>query len=171
MMKRMIIILGSAFLLIVMLCVFLLVREKREEDMFVSSGGILNVCGKNITDKNVTIHYKPNSSYAELPLTEVLKNMEFDVKWLDDNTSHITLKDEMYILKLNPVSLTQAESDYEILLYAAPVGGRSFCKVVDRELILDDVTIMYVMSYMGIDVFVDINHNESIVYVDLREVK
>ena len=74
--------------------------------------GLLRINGIDITKENVMI----NSDYAELPLTEVMKNLDMKVNWVDDNTADITYKDNKYTLDLTKISLVEVEQYNNLLL-------------------------------------------------------
>ena len=121
--------------------------------------GLLKVNGVDITQNNVVIH----TDYAELPLIEVMKNLNMKIEWIDKSTAEITCKEKTYILNLSNVSLSEVGGDYNLLL--PPPGGNRFYMVLEKELILDSHTIKSTMYQMGIRIKIDINYKEQIVYI------
>ena len=121
--------------------------------------GLLRINGIDITKENVMI----NSDYAELPLTEVMKNLNMKVNWVDDNTADITYKDNKYTLDLTKISLVEVEQ-YNNLLLPSPGGKRSY-KVLKKELVLDSNTIKSAMFQIGVRIYIDINCKERIVSI------
>ena len=119
--------------------------------------GLLKMNGVNITSKNVMIH----RNYAELPLTEVMKNLGMNIYWIDRTTAEITYKDKLYTLNLSEVSLTEVGQNSNILL--PPPGGNRCYTVLEKELILDSNTIKSTLYQMGIKINIDINRKEQIV--------
>lgn len=100
-------------------------------------------------------------NYAELPLTEVMKNLGMNIYWIDRTTAEITYKDKLYTLNLSEVSLTEVGQNSNILL--PPPGGNRCYTVLEKELILDSNTIKSTLYQMGIKINIDINRKEQIV--------
>lgn len=121
--------------------------------------GFLKMNGFYITQENVIIH----SNYAELPLTEVMKNLNMKVDWCDKSTAEIAWKNKKYTLNLSKVSLIEVGQDSNLLL--PPPGGNRFYTVLEKELILDSNTIKSALYQMGIRVDIDINVDERIVHI------
>jgi hypothetical protein len=137
------------------------------ENMESGSVGALYVNGKKITDENVTIHYMPDySSYVKMPFTEVIKALGFDVEWISDSISHIIFMDKKYVLNLEDVSLV--EFGYNDNSIRPAPGGTLHFSVMEKELILDGVTVMYVIQKMGVDISVRFDLDEAIVYITKR---
>ena len=125
-----------------------------------STCGMLKMNGVNITSKNIMIH----SNYADLPLTEVMKNLNMSVDWIDKSTAEITYKDQKYILNLSNVSLIEVGENFNLL--SPPPGGKRFYTVLGKELILDSNTIKNTLYLMGIKISIDIIPKEQIVYIE-----
>lgn len=128
-----------------------------------NNSGMLNIYGNDITKENVTIHYIENASYADLPFTEVLKGLEFNVEWVDNNTANISYKDKKYLLDLTAVSLTEVGDDDNLIF--PPVGGPCTRIVLDRELILDSTTIKSAIEDMDKNIYIKFDHAKLIVYI------
>lgn len=124
--------------------------------------GTLYIHGSEITQENVTIHYIENLSYADLPFTEVLKGLGFNIEWVDDNTADISYKDKKYVLDLTAVSFTEVGSNSN--RFGVP-GSRMYYTISQKELILDSTTIQGALFLIGYDVFIDIDYDKSIVYI------
>ncbi len=127
--------------------------------------GTLYIYGNEITNENVTIHYRKNySSYCELPLIEILNGLGCHLKWRDDNTALIVYGEKEYILDLSDISLMEIDSVTDLIL---PVDGGSLSNpvVLDNELILPDVMICNILDEMGINVYIDFDLSEPKVYI------
>ena len=154
-----------------------------------NKNGILNVNGKDIASKNVTIRKEkfsnsvlpfPNSFIAkiselfskgyyyhtDLPLTEVLKGLGMNVEWIDNNIANITLNEKNYVLDLEEVSLIETGEKFNLI--SSTDGGRRAYKVLDKELILDDNTIKNALYLIGEMIDVRIDFDESVVYITER---
>lgn len=124
--------------------------------------GELIINGVAVTQENVVLH----SSYADLPLTEVMKSFNMEVNWIDENVAEITYEDKKYSLNLSEISLIEVEPDctnYN-LITPAP-GGRRHYTVLEKELILDSVTIKCALYKMGINIYIDVDRKEQIVSI------
>ena len=115
-----------------------------------SKEGTLNVNGKSLINVNVKIR----RDYAELPFTEVLKGLGYNVEWLDGNTAFITYQDEKYVLNLAEVSLVKDGHNSNIIIPAP--GSRGIkCEVLENELVIDSnslYNIMYTIKKVRISI-------------------
>ena len=155
-----IIILGGVFL-------FVWNRNKTIHKEIPEQRGILIINNKTNVTENIVIHFEKNANYADLPLTEVIKNLGMTVDWIDKNTAEIVCKDKKYSLNLSKVSLVEFEQNYN-LLSPVPGGKRSY-EILDKELILDSCTMKSALHQMGVKVDIVIDYNELIVYITKRE--
>ncbi len=116
----------------------------------------LYINGKEITNENVIFHYRNNhSSYVELPFIIVLKNLGFNIEWNNKNIAHISYNDVEYVLNIQDITLFMKNDNFNLI---SPVpGGERKYKVLDKELILDDITIKCALSFMGKKVNIDFN--------------
>lgn len=156
----------------------------------IITDGTLNVNGTDIISKNVSIRKQKFSNpvlprvrsfkvkikelfskeyyyYADLPLTEVLKSLGMSVEWVDGNTANVTYEDKKYVLNLTKVSMVEVGTTHNLI---APVpGSHRVHTVLDRELILDGLTIKLALQAMGVDINVTIDIDKSIVNITNRE--
>jgi len=131
-----------------------------------SQNGTLIINNGAAITENVVIHFKESYMYADLPFTEVMKELGMTVDWLDSDVAEITYNDEKYILNLAEVSLVKDGSDSNILI--PPPGCRIFdYKVLDKELILDSDTIHSIL-YTIRKINVSIDREKLIVYITER---
>ena len=129
-------------------------------EKFTTKNGMLNVNGKDIISENVKIH----KNYADLPFTDVLKALGFNVVWLNGNNAEIILNDKKYILNLAEVSFIEDGKNNNLIL--PPPGSRTYnCEVLEKELILDSVTVHSVMYLMKRKININIDHDKLIVYI------
>ena len=166
--KTLLYLISVTILLIIVGGVFVFKWNKNKEIQFQSENGILIVHNGTAITENVVIHLgKNHNSYADLPLTEVMKNFGMTVEWIDNDTAEVAYNGKKYTLKLSDISLIEFGDDYNLLL--PPIGGgKRTRKILDRELVLDSTTIIYTLMEMGIRIKVDINHDELIVYISER---
>lgn len=130
------------------------------------SAGTLIVNNKYTIADNVTIYYKENSSYNSLPLIEFLEILGADIEWIDEISANVTYKEKKYILNLNEVSLVEEGNSMNLILSAD--GWRREYTVLDRELLLDSVTVKCAFQFMGDRIYFRYDHDKSIVYVSVR---
>ena len=159
--KTIIYLTGFSLFIMIVGSIFWFVWDRNKE--VPGQSGILIVNNETTITENVVIHLKENANYADLPLTEVLKNLGMTVDWVDDDTAEITYSDKKYALNLSEVSLVEFEQDFNLLL-PPPEGNRS-CKILDGELILDSNTIKSALYQMGEKINIDIDRNELVVYI------
>ena len=122
--------------------------------------GTLYVNGKEITGEHVKIY----SNYAELPFVEVMKALGHPVEWIDDSTAIITCNGIGYTLDLSDE--TRPTFGYNEFL-VAPGSTTYTCKVLDRELILDGVTLKTVLRRFYDQIIVKFDRVQSKVYVNV----
>ena len=110
--------------------------------------------GAAITE-NVVIHFRKNANYADLPLTEVMKNLGMTVTWVDSNTADITYNDKKYVLNLSEASLVEDGKTGNYII--PPPGSKTFgYKVLENELILDSVTVFCILyDIKKVDIRID----------------
>ena len=107
-------------------------------------------------------------TYAELPLTPILKDLNLAYRWPDNKKIEITSKDQSYLLDFSgdKISLKNEKSNDE--LWVPPVGNYTYVmKYTNNELILDDTTAVNLLSKMGVrvEVEVDAENFAATVYV------
>jgi len=130
----------------------------------LTTNGTLIVNNKEITSENIKIHRSLQIDYAELPLTEVLNALGFDIEWLDNNTAKMVYNDEKYILNLAEVSFIKESENFNLI--RIPPGSRIYYyKALDRELILDSDTIYWLMSDAKRRIKINIDHDKSVIYI------
>jgi hypothetical protein len=143
--------------------VFLCVYIVKGEDIAKSSKGSLIINGEYITSENVNIYYKPDYSYSELPLVAVLKGLGANVEWISNVTAYISYNDVFFELDLLKISFNEKGDSFN---YITPTpGGQMICEVLEKELLLDSNTIKSIVYLIGINIFYNIDHAESIVYI------
>ncbi len=149
-------------------------------------GASLNVNGMYIYNKNVDVRAEkynratlgfPVSFFAkavniitgekyfcaDLPLTKVLRGLEMQIKWLDDYKAEVTYNKNKYILDLNELTFLQEGKDENLLI---PVEGkRRVCKALERELVLDDGTIVQMLKRMEAEVSIEVDFEKAAVDV------
>lgn len=121
--------------------------------------GVLKINGSDVAQENVLIR----STYAELPLTQVMKNLDVKVEWINKTSAQITYEDKEYTLNLSEVSLVEVGATINLLL--PPPGGNRYYKVLEKELVLDSNTIKSTLYQMGIKINVYIDRKDQIVCV------
>lgn len=150
-------------LLIICGGVFLFMWNRNKKDPVPSQSGTLVVNNGTAITEYVVIHFKENANYADLPVTEVLKNLGMTVNWVDSDTAEVVSNDKKYTLNLPKVSLVEFGQDFNLLL-PTPGGIRSY-KILGQELILDSNTIKSALYQMGEKINIDIDHNKLIINI------
>ena len=156
----------SIIILLVIIGGVLMFMWNKNKEVPGQSGTLIVNNGTAITE-NIVIYYIENGSYADVPLIEIMKNFGIDVNWIDSDTAEVIYNDRKYILKLSDFSLIELEKEYNLL--SPPLGGgKRTRKVLERELVLDSVTILYTLMDMGIRIKTDIDFDKLIVNISER---
>ena len=162
---------ASLLLIIIIGGIFLFKWNRNKEDppssqipnQPSSQNGTLVVNNGTAITENVVIHFKENSNYADLPFTEVLKALGFNVEWMNDNVADMTYNDIKLRLDLEEASLTKEGFNSNLII--PPPGSRTFnYKVLDNELILDSNTIHSIL-YTIRKIHISIDSENLIVYI------
>lgn len=154
------------FVFIILLIGGILMLKFIGDKKSTTSNGILIVNGKYTITENITIHYIKNASYSNLPLIKIFKSLGAEIDWIDDNFADITFKGKKYLFNLSEISLIEVGSKINIL--DSVDGGRREHTVLERELILDSVTIKCATTIMGDMIDFRYDHEKSILYVTER---
>ena len=118
----------------------------------ITRGNYLSI--NNITDNSCDIH---------LPFTSVAKCYGVQVKWTSNSVAEVTFQDRKYILDLSDISLVKEGSSFNCIIPAP--GSSVHSQVMGKELILDSVTLRSVLSFMGLNVQIRINHQDKTVTI------
>ena len=78
-----------------------------------------------------------------LPLTKVLSSLGCDIEWLNDDEAAIVYGEKTYRLSLQELSLTEADSDDNIIVIL-PGNDYYYCEENKGDIILDDDTLNYI---------------------------
>lgn len=159
--KKYVVFIITAVLLtsLIAVSVILFINDQRKDET-ISYQGSAYLDGKLITKNNVTIHCRQkNNSYATLPFLEVLTKLNFSVEWQDDNTAKIGYEDKYYILSLNEKTnptLTKIDDDKNLLV-PAPGADCRYLEIIEKDVIMDDISIQSALMFMGIDLRSDLD--------------
>jgi hypothetical protein len=161
--KRFLLCLIGCILIIGMGCVFLytgIFAAKNDK----AQTGTLFVNGKEISNEEI----KFDNEYAELPLVKVLTGFGSNVEWLDNDTADIVYKGRKYSLNLKDNSLEEEENSFNLLM-PPPGSTYYYCKAANREIFVDSHIIVVIMYIMGEKIDINIDYDNSIVYITERK--
>lgn len=109
------------------------------------------------TGIQVQISSNDYAVYSELPLVAVLRELGAEIEWIHDQEAEVTLEDAAYVLNLTDTTFCEAENEYNLLIPAP--GSRNFsCRVLEQEVMVDDITLKSVLMLMDISAYV---HNRA----------
>lgn len=130
----------------------------------------LIVNGQDITEGTYLEVHK-NYHYTLLPLTAVLEALGAEVKWNSETTADIVYNSREYVLDLEKVSLVEKDDEYGWEIIGPVPDGRLRYKIVDGELLLDDVTFESSVMQMGMNtmIYVDVDYENHSILIDYRE--
>ena len=116
-------------------------------------------------NKSVDMDYR---YYAVLPLIEVLESFGMDVVWLNDDNAIISSSDAQLTLSLSEKTLIDNRIGDNWL---RPVPGivNYYCKVENKNIIVDDNTLHVILTELGIKVEIDINRVQNKIDIAYRE--
>ena len=139
-------------------------NNKQENEKYILSNGTLIINGDTVVE-NVTLHYNKNySSYLDVPLIKLFNGIGASVEWLDDTTAEIVYKGRKYNLNLSTVSLNEYGDEDNLI---APVdGGHREYTVLDKELILDSVTITCAFAKIKEPINFSYDFKKGVVYIN-----
>ncbi len=125
----------------------------------------LIIDGKKISSKNISIL----EGDAHLPLTEVLKGLGYDINWVNDNTANVTRDNAKYILTIDgEASLIIENNDFNLI--TPPPGTTTYyCKVIEKDVLLDSLTVECVLLFMNDSVRIKVDNENEIVYIDTKK--
>ncbi len=151
-------------LILIIICLIILFRYKFCNTYEKNYNGTLYINGEEITNENVTIHYrKDHSSYAELPFVKVLECLGYNLEWNCKNTCNILYNNIDYTLNICENTLFKEDDNINLIL---PLPGNyQIHKALDKELILTDHTIKYALLHMDKSIDIEFDFEKSIVYI------
>ncbi len=129
-------------------------------EKFLPKDSILNINVQNTTN---LIYAKIHFSDIELPLIEVLKRLDFNIEWRDDNIADLTYKNQKFVLDLLKVSLCKMESKSNYI--TSIKGGYIFCKIINKEIFVNSWVIQNIMYDIGEPVQINIDNENLIVTI------
>lgn len=130
----------------------------------------LIVNGQDITDGNYLEVHK-NEKYTLLPVTAVLESLGAEVNWTNETIADIIFNERVYVLDLEKISLVEKDDKYAIDYLIPAPGGEMYCRVIDGELLLDDLTFKGSVMQMGMETMVRVNvdHENHIIEIAKEE--
>ena len=159
--KTTIIALIAWILIIAFVGVSLYFGEKPVVEKDLPQIATLNIEGKTIEGMTIQIY----KDYVDLPFVEMLKAFGADVNWLDGDIAEINYNGKEYILDLWEFSfMGEYEGEY-INIFEMPYGTGVYRWVRDKEVIFDISSIRMFMNAMDIEFYLDIDYDNSIVYI------
>lgn len=129
-----------------------------------SSDATMYINNKQISNSHIKVF---DDNHAEVPLIIVLGEFGYSAVWHDDNSATVTNGTNSLSLLLS--DMPSLKTDYgEELLMPAPGKGHFCCQAVDREVVVDTVTLRFVLERLGIkpEIQWKFDLNESFVRID-----
>ena len=124
----------------------------------------LIVNNKDIIDNHVMIRRENKTTYVDFPFIEFIKILGMHVEWIDDITADIFYKDKKYVLKTpDKISLVEDGKNENLFVFD---GGCQSYTLLDKELVLDDISIKMFMRRIGEPIDIKIDDEKSMVYID-----
>lgn len=158
--------------LIVIFCVVLLVYFGRSDRAFQHSVQEQSGICKNseLFVNNIAIaneYVKVCSQHIELPLVDVLLAVGYSVNWIDDTSAILSNGEKQIQLDLSEIRVIDLDCNENILPCIAGKDLYLCCDPVDKNLILDEITLRFLLFSLGIkmDVVVDVDRVEITTYM------
>ena len=114
--------------------------------------------GKLIVNGNESsASFKVYQTYAELPLVSVLADFGYIATWTSDTVATLSNGTNEYTLNLTDKTLIKTGESKSIL----PLYGNDTykCEVVEKDVIVDDVTLYDIMSSIGNPVKLNLDYD------------
>lgn len=113
----------------------------------------------------VSEHVKIYPEYIELPLVDVLLAVGYSAKWIDDTSAILSNGEKQIKLDLSEIRVIDLDSDEDILPCIAGQNVYLCCKPIDKNLILDEISLRFLLFSLGIkiDVAIDAERAEILI--------
>ncbi|MBQ8184150.1 MAG: hypothetical protein IJ036_00010 [Lachnospiraceae bacterium] len=140
-------------------------RKALEESEFKEA--TLEINGNLVDCSNVTV----NAIWAHVPFCEVIKGLGGVVEWKDDETAKIVLLDKEYVLSMSDEVTLKREGwgDDNHMHSGVGYGSEMFCKKIERDVIVDGLTLEMTLHNMGVQVVVYKSYEEQVVSIYIDE--
>jgi len=163
-----------SFALIV--CFVFLLRNKipqNKENDETHNKSTLYINGKLIGSDFVEIRVNESVDmdyryYAVLPLIDVLESLDLNIVWLNDDDAIISSSDVQLTLSLSEKTLIDNRIGDNWLM-PAPGIINYYCKVENKNIIVDDNTLHVILTELGIKAEIDINRVQNKIDIAYRE--
>ena len=118
-----------------------------------------NINATVVVDGNIIVNQyaKILSDHIELPLVDILLSVGYSVDWLDTTTAVLSDGERNLKLDIAAHELVNLDDNENILRF--PNGGKMYlcCTFVNKNLILDEVTLRALMYTIGIKMDISID--------------
>ena len=102
--------------------------------------------------------------YVLLPLTAIMRQLGADIQWRSDRVAQIRWNGKDYMLNTSEVSLLEDGNDRNLIIPTP--GGKMHTQAIDRELLLDHLSVKTVMLMLGTQIKIDVDHLHQSVVID-----
>lgn len=123
-----------------------------KEEISMENNCILVVKGEDITAKTY-VHLYEEAHYAELPLVAIMNTLGATIEWKSDILSTILYEGKTYLLNIDECTLVVQGGSINIL--TTPPGGERHYRTMEKELIVDSVTIRGLFHIIGVTLSLD----------------
>ena len=134
--------------------------EKQDHDRMI-------VNGVNARTVVVNIHSQDDGVWAELPFVATLGTLGYSPKWINQDTASFDISGSTFYLSLTEKTFYREDEGPSINLLLPPPGSNRFiCDRVKNELVVDHRTLWSALYLSGIDVKIQIDAQDKIVYIN-----
>lgn len=130
---------------------------------FIGNGTLIISNGETISNSNVKFY----ENHVEVPVVDVLKSFGYDVVWNSDVTATISKNNRELKLSLKGTPSLQ-DGYYGELLIPAPGCGYFYCYSVDEDVLVDEVTMKCILSFLDIKIYTDVDTELREIHFDIR---
>ncbi len=142
--------------------------QSEENNMELShKQGILFIKGCQVENTNVIVY----KDYAILPFLKILSAFDYKIQWISDTEVNITNSHGAYILNIKEKTLLEENPIlYNFNLLIPPPGSiHYYCEVKDKEILIDQSTVVVIMKLMNKNIKISSDFDNAIVSVTERE--
>lgn len=146
---------------------FLHFKKQVSHSEISNKQGILYIKGQKVENNDVTVY----KDYAILPLKKILLEFDYKIQWISDTVANIADDNGTYILDIQEKTLIEEEPViYNFNFLTPPPGSIHYhCQVVDKEILIDQGTVLVIMQLMNKKISINSDFDNAIVYISDRE--
>lgn len=129
--------------------------------------GTMIINGEEIQDVKVSFVQNRKNQYVLVPLLTVLQKAGYNVERETPEKVNITIGGTIYTLDFQNKALMKGEDINNNLLTPAPGCNYYVCSFTDTDVIIDNVTLKSVCSFMEIPITIDIDFKQQMISITL----